>query len=166
MISKANLRFHLSGGEQNTDPAKSIGGDMSETQLRGGLNKLFADVRGVQAETGWTDYRCIYFWNADPDQDGLIDPAIWLSTKPTTATFSIGVDPVGKNGSAQLIAKDTDAPGGVGFEVPETSVFPLWLPEAPYTEGEWIPLWVRRITPKGASIGTEVVVLRLRGETY
>lgn len=166
MISKANLRFQLSGGTDNTDPAKSLGGMMSETQLAGGLNNLFRDVRGTEAEVGRTDYRCIYFWNADPDEDGLIDPAIWLNNKPSVATFSIGIDPIGKNGVADEITEDTVAPEGVVFSEPDSSLLPLWFVEPPYTEGEWLPLWVRRITPKGAPAGAEIVVLRLRGESY
>ena len=165
-ISRSNLRFYLSGGPDNTDPRMSLGGAPSKTSIGRGLDDLFDDVTGLEAEKGRTDYRCIYFMNTDPNDEGLIDPFVWVVEPPMQSGFGLGLDRAGKNGIADLITDETTAPGGVSFSSPSSFMEALSLPDGPYLEGESIPIWVRRITPKGSRPATETVLIRVRGETY
>jgi hypothetical protein len=147
-ISEANLRMYLSGGGGNSDPAASLGGDISSTELVNGLNNLFGDVSGDEALAGVTDYRCIYFRNLDSDADGLIDPFTRVSsdTPSPDSTISLGLDPAGKNAQAQTVASATDAPIGVSF-----SGGNIPLPSGPYIQNDYVAIWVRRVVNAGAN---------------
>lgn len=153
-ISRSNLRFFLSldglGGPITSSPA----GD------------LFPDVRGVEAEKGITDYACFYFVNLDADPDGFRVPHLWFMSREGKSTVTVGFDPAGKNHDAQRIASRFDAPTGVRFDAPTTEITPFWLPDDPYHENDRVALWVRRVVPKGAPIGSEGFTLKFRGESY
>jgi hypothetical protein len=166
-VSRSNLRFYLSGGEKNTDPAASLGGLPSKVSIgRGDISQLFDDVTGLEAESGKTDYRCIYFFNDDPDENGLIDPIIWVVKPPEQSKFSFGVDKAGKNGIADFTGNELTPPPVRRFFSPDSYLTGMALPESPYLEGEFVPVWVKRVTPRGSRPTSEVVVIRIRGETY
>lgn len=62
--SASDIAVVLSGGSTNLDPNKSLGGDPSSAPVIDNvLNNLFADVTSDQSAAGFTDYRCIYFFN-------------------------------------------------------------------------------------------------------
>lgn len=163
-----NLRFYLSGGATNTDPAASLGGARSSTQVGASVAQLFADVTSTQAAAGLTDYRCVYFRNEDADANGLIAPATWIFQPTGNAedAVAIGLDAAGKNGTAATIATETDAPTGVTFSAPLTFASGLALPSAPYVQNDDIALWVRRTVTAGASpTAADMVVIRVQGDT-
>lgn len=164
-VSRSNLRFYLSGGLGNEDPASSLGGPISNSQVKGIIDALFPDVSGLQAENGQVLYRCVYFANDDDDEDGFYDPSIWLAQVPPESKIAIGVDPSGKNGEAQLV-EDGNAPSGVVFSAPGSMMEALMLPGSPYTEGEYVPIWIRRTVSAGTPPIKEEAVLRIRGSSY
>lgn len=53
----------LTGGQSNTDPYLSIGGEPSVQPVQGILNNLFDNVSDEDATLGITDYRCVYIFN-------------------------------------------------------------------------------------------------------
>ena len=165
-ISPDRLRFYLSGGPSNTDPAASIGGPRSSTALSGGLGELFDDVTGDEAVMGETDYRCVYFRNEDVDVDGLIDPVIWVAQQTRSSKIEIGLDPQGKNRTAVSVRSVFDAPVGVEFKAPPIRKAGLVLPGGPYHMDDYIAVWVRRVVQAGTQPGEEQAVLRLAGDTY
>ncbi len=154
MLSERNLGFFLSldrlGGPITSAPAE----------------ELFADVRGVEAEKGFTDYGCVYFANLDPSPDGLMDPEAFLVVKPgTQSSVSLGIDPAGKNGEAQNVASRMDPPDGVVF-VHSSQQVPFRLPGGAYLQNDRIALWIRREVPKGANVAEEGFKLMIRGESF
>lgn len=165
-VSRSNLRFYLSGGPSNIDPAESLGGAPSMVAVGKDLVELFDDVTGLEAERGKVDYRCIYFMNTDGDPSGLIDPVIWVVKPPEQSDFAFGIDVSGKNGIADMMPNETESPPVEKFVAPDSFLTGLSLPESPYLEGEFVPIWVRRTTPKGSVPSSETVLLRVRGETY
>lgn len=154
MLSERNLGFFLS--------LDRLGGPITSTPAE----DLFADVRGVEAEKGFTDYACIYFANLDPAPDGVIDPQAFIVVKPgTQSTVALGIDPSGKNGLAQEVSSRRDPPSGVVF-VQSSNAVPFTLPGSPYLQHDRIALWVRREVPKGANVGEEGFKLMVRGESF
>lgn len=165
-ISRSNLRFYLSGGPVNIDPAQSLGGAPSYVTVGKDFSELFDDVPGLEAERGRTDYRCIYFMNTDTDPDGFIDPVLWVAKPPEQSFFSFGIDAAGKNGIADFTGDETVTPPVARFVSPDSYLNALALPDSPFYEGEFVPVWVRRVTPRHSRPARETVVLRIRGETY
>lgn len=67
MIQDGDINFVLSGGNSNSDPALSLGGLPSNTQIGSSINALFDDVSNDEMEAGMQDYRCIYVFNDSND---------------------------------------------------------------------------------------------------
>lgn len=155
-IQPKNLRFHLS--------VDGLGGPITGTVVDG--NTLFPPVKGVEAEKGLVDHRCIYFINTDDEPDGLFDASLWFDRAVNDSTLEMGVDPAGLNGQAQRLAASVDSPIGVSFSAPTTEVWALPLPGKAYRKGDYIALWLRRSVPKGSPPQTEQFVLNVTGESY
>lgn len=158
-VSKRNLLWRLSGGEDNTDPNASTGGPMSKTVVTSGMDNVFPDVTGDQARSGYTDVRCVYFYNADDDRDGLIDPVIWLSESAESGVIhEIGLDPAGKNGTAS-------SDGEVIFSRPASKQGGTKLPDSPYLYRDGVPVWIRRTVLPGTKPSSMSFAIRLAGDT-
>lgn len=88
VLNGSDLQLVYSGGAFNNDPDSSIGGEPSSFPVPNGtLNNLFDNVTKTQAETGNTDYRCIYFFN-NSETASLYNPLFQLvdpSNKGATA---------------------------------------------------------------------------------
>lgn len=154
MLSERNLGFFLS--------LDRLGGPITSAPAA----ELFSDVRGVEAEKGFTDYGCVYFANLDPSPDGLMDAEAVLLVKPgTQSSVSLGLDPAGKNGVAQKVSSRLDPPDGVVF-VQSSQEMPFRLPGGPYHQDDRIALWIRREVPKGANVAEEGFKLMIRGESF
>ena len=61
LISSVSITYQLSGGNDNTDPDLSLGGEISTRPIV--LEILFKDVKPSEAISGKTDYRCFYIKN-------------------------------------------------------------------------------------------------------
>lgn len=62
-IKTEDISFVYSGGSNNLDPSKSIGGVPSINPINGTIDSLFNYVKREYAEEGYTDYRCFYIFN-------------------------------------------------------------------------------------------------------
>lgn len=153
-ISRANLRFFLS--------VDGLGGPISSVSAEG----LFEDVRGIEAEKGFTDYVCFYFANLDDDLDGFLSPHLWIASRPGRSEVAVGLDPAGKNKTAQTIASRFDSPVGVVFSEPSSELSSIWLSGEPYLQDDKIAIWAKRVVPKGAPIGEEGFRVTIRGESF
>lgn len=165
MISELNLRYFLSGGTGNTNPALSLGGAISGVAVS---DTLFPRVSGDQARAGLVTHRCIYFKNEDADLNGLLDPIrLWIDQLSTGADdeIDLGVDPVGKNFAAQLITDDETPPVGVTFSRPTSKGSGIAL-DAPLGQGDYQAIWVRRTVNAGAArTDASVASWRIEGDT-
>jgi hypothetical protein len=167
-ISSANLKYYLSGGSGNTNPNASLGGARSTTPVGSAIDNVFDDVTSAESTAGAIEYRCVYFRNEDVNANGLILPTAFISSNTPSAdtTIAIGIDPVGKNGTATTIANEVTAPTGVTFSSPSTYGTGLALPGAPYGQNDFIAIWIRRTVNAGAASAlTDPATLRVEGDT-
>lgn len=64
MANEFDVSIVLSGGSSNINPDNSLGGEPSSMPVTdNAINNLFADITSDQSSAGFTDYRCIYFFN-------------------------------------------------------------------------------------------------------
>ena len=165
-IDGANLKWRLSGGASNSDPAASLGGPPSTTTVV--PTGLFDKILGDEAAAGDISYRCIYIRNEDSDADGWISPVVWVSSNtPSVDTMmALGVDPAGKNATPSTLANEHTAPGGVSFSSPSSKGAGLALPSGPYVQNDYVAVWVRRtVTAGAASAATDPATFRAEGDT-
>ena len=92
MIRPSDIKFFLSGGSTNTNPANSLGGDYSDTLVGTDINNLFEDISTLESSSGVIDYRCIYLFNKGQSSgDWIFDSTIWTSIqKNTPAQIDLG----------------------------------------------------------------------------
>lgn len=168
-ILSSEIEFRLSGGASNTDPNASLGGAMST--VGGGLittavlNNLWDDVSGDESAAGDTEYRCIYVRNANASLT-LSSAVLWIqsvSTSPDT-TFALALAGEGKGGTAETVANESTAPTGETFTSPTSKGAGLSLGNL--ANGEFYPVWIRRVVGSGASaFNNDSVTLRVEGDT-
>ena len=173
-VSASSLKLYLSGGAANSDPDASLGGAKSSVAVSSSsLNNIFDDVTGTEAGAGDVEYRCIYFVQEDADASGLADPVVWVSAAPNVSGVATGeaiayaVDLAGKNAEADTVADESTAPSPtVTWVTGTTKGTGLALPSGPYTEDDYIAIWLRRTTPssQAVSAGTEFT-LSIEGES-
>jgi len=88
-------------------------------------NKLFDDVARLEAVAGDIEYRCFYVKNAHASES-MTGVLLWIDTNTNGVDdLSIGLDPVGVNGTATTIANEDTAPAGVTFSTPTTELTAL-----------------------------------------
>jgi len=135
--------FFLSGGSANGSPDASIGGAISSVMLDDGtVNNLFDIVSQSECVSGDVEYRCFYVKNTSAGT--WTTPSVWISatTPSTDSVIAIGLDPAGKNGTADTPADESTAPSGVTFSAPTTKGGGLALESL--GAGDYQAIWVRR----------------------
>jgi hypothetical protein len=90
-LSPNDITFVYSGGSNNIDPTKSIGGSPSINAINGTLNNLFSNINREDSEEGVTDYRCFYVFN-NSDIDALFNVSIFFESQlEGISTCELGV---------------------------------------------------------------------------
>jgi hypothetical protein len=162
-VAASDMKWYLSGGSGNTNPAASLGGDISTTLIvDNSVANLFDTVDSADALAGDTEYRCAYIKNTHATDD-LDDVIIWIESNTTNpgTTMAIGLDPAGigngssPGGAAQPSPLDEDnPPPGVSFVTsPEPVSSPTALPIGLLEAGESQAVWFRRIVSPGTASG-------------
>jgi hypothetical protein len=91
LTTAADISVVLSGGSNNMIPNASLGGNPSVTPIvTNVLDNLFDDISSDQNNAGFTDYRCIYFFN-DGDTTIYSVNTYILSEQDGGAVMKIGV---------------------------------------------------------------------------
>lgn len=168
-IISSEIQYRLSGGASNTDPNASLGGAMSTAGggliTSGALNNLFDDVDGDEADSGDTEYRCIYIRNNNASLT-LSAAFLWIATDSASAgsEYSLALDGNGLNGTAETVANESTAPSGETFTRPTSKAGGLSLGNI--ANGEFYPVWIRRVISPGASASnSDGPTLRVEGDT-
>jgi len=138
------LQFYLSGGAINTDADNSLGGAKSGALVPVSLNSLFNEISGIDVVRGRSIYRCIYLSNTDT-VNSAVGLLLWVDGILQASSLSVGVDPAGVNGTAQVISDKYQQPTGVDFV--ETYGQSSALPLALLTSGDYVPVWIK-LTPE------------------
>lgn len=79
-ITSNDISFVYSGGQNNIDPSKSIGGIPSNNIIEGELNNLFSNLRKEESEAGLVDYRCFYMFN-NSSTDALYNASVCMQNQ-------------------------------------------------------------------------------------
>ena len=77
-ITSDDIKLFYSGGITNSNPDLCLGGEMSTTFFL--TNRLFDSVTSIQSSSGYTDYRCVYFYNLN-STDTLYDAKVYISNE-------------------------------------------------------------------------------------
>ncbi len=161
-IVASEIKYRLSGGASNTDPAAALGGAISSTDA--GSN-IFANVSSSDAAAGATHYRCVYVRNTNGTLT-LENAKIWIQTNTpsTTTTVAIALGGEGLNGTAETVASQTTAPTGETFSSPSSEG--TWLSLGNITANGYYPVWIRRTVDAGsAAYSNDGFTLRVKGDT-
>lgn len=108
MIIADELKLYLSGGELNSDPNLSLGGQISTTEA---TENLFNTVINTNITNFYEDYRCIYFYNSS-NIESIINlrvlTAVDNSGDDSDLFLSLAYE--GVNNEVQSITSSTTAP--------------------------------------------------------
>jgi hypothetical protein len=170
-ITSSEIKYYISGGTTNTNPALSIGGARSTVGggeiTSGVLNNVWSDIDATQAGAGSVKYRCIYVRNTNLE-DTWTSPKIWLSSLTTSSDdeVDIGLGSSAVNGTEQSVANEDSAPtGGVTFSRPVSKATGLTLGST-LTAGQHKALWIRRTVLSGAGqITNNFYILTSEGDS-
>ena len=175
------VEIRLSGGQNNSSPNGSIGGQRSDTAMTTDtVENLFDNITRSEALQGRTEHRCIYVYNTGAGH--ISGATIEVTVNPTISIVSLGLDAAGKGdgrntGIAQTIATEDTAPSNIKFFGEDTLSTDgphdtVKLPLGLLKSGEGVPVWLKRVTEKGASqtISVTIVIehdaVTLPGETF
>lgn len=123
-------------------------------------NKLFDNITRAESVAGDTEYRCFYIKNSHAS-DSMTSVKLWIDIDtPGADALSIGLDPVGKNGTATTIATEGNAPSGVTFSEPMTEVSGLDL--GTLATGDYYAVWVKRVVPPTTTTSTSADASRFK----
>ena len=159
----ADPRWRLSGGAGNANPALSLGGILSSTEIAPGDNNLFDDVSGQETTDGHTDYRGVYVYNQG-DVD-LIAPVVWIQDETIAAAdIEIGSAVEGVGVTMATIGTELTAPTSVTFVEAPNKGGGIVLPNIPASSRKGI--WIKRIVaPATGAAAARNFTLRVEGDT-
>lgn len=122
-INMGNIELLLSGGSNNADSKRSIGGNISNFPITGTANNLFPDLSSSEAVSGKTDYRCFYVKNSN--QINIYDVAIRIGSQISNGSYAeIGVS---KTTEAQRIdVTGASISGAVTLTIGSTPISMNW----------------------------------------
>jgi len=152
------IKFYLSGGSGNTDPAASLGGARSTTEVTG--STLWDKVESAEAAAGDIEYRCIYAKNTGADT--ALDAKVWVqaNTPSLDTAIAIALDGEGKNGTAETETDEGTAPTGESFSAPTDYAGGLAL--GSLAQNDEYPIWIRRtVTAAAANTPSDTFTLRV-----
>lgn len=161
-IVNTDIKYRLSGGAANSDPAASLGGAKSSTEMS---TDLFDDVGSSEASAGDTEYRCIYVHNGHGSLT-MESAKIWIqaNTPSTDTAIAIGLGTSSINGTEQTVVDESTAPSGVSFSSPATEGAALSLGNIPF--GQHKAVWVRRVVnASSAAYTNDTFTLRVKCDT-
>ena len=161
-IVATDIKFYLSGGGSNTDPAASLGGAISSAQV--GSN-LFDDISVGEAAVGESEYRA-YFVKNTSASDTAYAVKVWIaSNTPSTDTaLTIALADEGVANTIETIANEGTAPTGPSFAAAADYASALTIGNL--TPGQAHGVWVKRtVTATTTAFPNDTATLRTRADT-
>ena len=160
-IISTDIKYRLSGGSANTDPAASLGGAKSSTDAPSGL---LDTVTSGEAASGDTEYRAFYVHNAHATLT-LEAAKLWIQANTPSAdtTLEVGLGTSAVNATEQTIANEGVAPSGVTFVAAADEAGAISLGDIP--AGQHRAVWIKRIVSAAAAASNDTANLRVKGDT-
>ena len=118
MISASDIKIYYSGGEDNTDPALSLGGAHSDTLVPDELENVFPSLSNFDIQTNIYEYRCVYVFN-ESLSDSIYNLEIFFEQFNNPTQLSIGVNTTNETQVIYL----NQAPLSGSFQIRYTDVF-------------------------------------------
>lgn len=162
-VLATDIKFYLSGGAANGDPAASLGGAKSSVEVNPAT--LFDNVASDEAAAGDIEYRCIYVENTS-GADTLLSAVAWISsnTPSTDTTLDIGLGTSAMNGTEQTVTDESTAPVSVTFSAPATKAAGLSIGDMAPADDKAI--WLRRtVSATAAAYNNDGATLNVGGDT-
>jgi hypothetical protein len=160
-IVSTDIKYRLSGGASQSDPALSLGGVVSSVDAGSGI---FDNVGSAEAAAGDIEYRCVYVKNNHGSLT-LTSPKIWIQANTpsgdTNIEISLGTSAV--NGTEQTIADENTAPSGTTFSAPANEGAALSLGDL--APGATKAVWIKRTVTAAAAAANDTFNLRVKGDT-
>lgn len=161
-IVATDLKKYLSGGGSNTDPAASLGGAKSSSQV--GSN-LFDDISTAEAATGESEYRAIFITNTNAT-DTAYAVKVWIAanTPATSTALQIALADEGVANTIETVANEGTAPTGPTFDDAEDEANALSIGNL--APGESHGLWVKRtVTATTVAFANDTATIRVKANT-
>ena len=162
-VLNTDIKFYLSGGAANSNPALSLGGIISSVEVNPAT--LWDNVSSAEAAAGDTEYRCIYVKNTS-GADTLLAAAAWVSsnTPSTSTTLDIGLGFAAINATETGVAGEGTAPSGPTFSAPASKAAGLVIGDM--AAGAYKALWLRRtVTAGAAAYNNDGATINVGGDT-
>jgi hypothetical protein len=161
-IVENDLKFYLSGGAANADPALALGGAISSVEVD--VSTLFDSVSAVEATAGDVEYRGIYVKNTHATL-ALSNTVVWVDSLTSSATteIAVAVADEAKNTTIETIANEGTAPSGPVFSSPTSKATGLSL--GGLSAGDYRGFWVRWTVDAGTAATTDTASIRVDGDT-
>lgn len=145
-IVAGDLKFYLTGGAANADPAASLGGVISSVQFTdNSAQNLFNNVTPAEAAAGSVKYRALTFKNTSAFTAYAASIYISLETPSPNTTIAIAYDSTG----TQSIADEDTAPTGLSFSTPISFATAIALGDM--AAGAVKRIWFKRTVTAGAA---------------
>lgn len=162
-VLNTDIKYYLSGGAANSDPAASIGGAISSVEVT--PSTLWDDVGSDEASAGDVEYRCIYVKNTS-GTDTLLSAKAWVptNTPSTSTTVDIALGSAAVSATETAVANESTAPSGPTFSAPTDKASGLTIGDL--AAGAYKAIWVRRTVTAGAgAYNNDGYTLSVGGDT-
>jgi len=162
-VLNTDIKFYLSGGAANSNPALSLGGIISSVEVNPAT--LWDNISSAEAAAGDTEYRCIYVKNTSV-ADTLLAAAAWVSSNTPSAstTLDIGLGFAAVNSTETAVGGEGTAPSGPTFSAPSTKAAGLVIGDM--AAGAYKALWLRRtVTAGAAAYNNDGATINVGGDT-
>jgi len=163
-IQSTDIKFYLSGGASNSDPAASLGGVCSSVEIIDStLHNLFDKVTGDESAVGDTEYRAFFVKN-NHSSLSLENAKLWISTN-TPGGDSVEIGKESSSGdSKQTISSESTAPTAISFSTCASKSVGLDL--GTIAAGGLYMIWAKRIVPAScAAKDDNYFQITLEGDT-
>lgn len=150
-ILTTDIKFYLSGGASNDNPALALGGAKSSVAVVDDtLNNLFDDVTGAEHAAGDTNYRCIFVKNDSAETAENVKVYIETNTQAVDDVVHIGKDLSVPSDTADTIANESTAPSpAVTFSAADGYANAIDI--GTLTAGQSAAIWIKRIVSAGST---------------
>ena len=141
----------------NHSGASDIGGAIGVALTDDTLNNVWDNVSSDEAQTGDTEYRCVYVKNTHASLS-VLNVEVKIETDPTESNFEIALGAAGLNGTETEVADESTAPATPTFGTSDIIIGTL-------AAGDNYPIWIKRIVISGALAATpDTGVLHVCGD--
>lgn len=149
-IEQDQVNIVYSGGINNSDPTKSLGGTASVIGIPNKLDNLFADSTPAEVTYGSTEYRAFYVFN-DNEIGTMYNTKVWIDISETVTAVAIAIGAT--DAVADSIGVQNNPPANITFSSPTAESDGLVVGTLRPLDGFYV--WMRRTIVPGTPSATD-----------